>query len=200
MNSDEVREELDAARNLGEQLEAIVVSKNYPTGDRNMLLLAYWEIVSDFHRGIHALLTSEFFASAFALVRPVIESLVRAHVAVRGSDEDLQRLLNDTYRVNLETIRPWIDRTFGLEGLMGRFLNERTRKALHGYTHVGLHQLGRRFDRGYVKTQYSDGEVIEVIRVTTSAIFMLTILLTKHFGFDDDWKKVGEMFEDWGKH
>jgi hypothetical protein len=108
--------------------------------------------------------------------------------------------MNDTYRVNLETIGPWIDKTFGLEGLMERFLNERTRKALHGYTHVGLHQLGRRFDRGYVKTQYSEGEIIEVVRVTTTAIFMLTMLVTKHFGFEDDWNKVHALMDEWGKH
>ena len=193
--------ELDAARKSGEQLEAIaVVEKVYPRSERNLLLLAYWDLVSDFHRGIHATLTSEFHASAFALVRPVVESLVRAHVAVRGVDDDVALLLNDKYRVNLETIGPWIDQAFGLNGMMARFLNERTRKALHGYTHVGLHQLGRRFDQGYVKGQYSDAEIIEISRVTTSAFFMLSLLLTKHFGFEDDWKKVGDLFAEWGKH
>jgi hypothetical protein len=173
--SDAVQKELDAARKFGEQLDATVTSKNYPTGDRNMLLLAYWELVSDFHRGIHALIKSEFFASAFALVRPVVESLVRAHVALKGSEAELQRLQTDDYRVNLEKIGPWIDAEFGLEGLMERFLHKRTREALHSYTHAGLLQIGRRFDSGYVKPKYSDGEIVEVIRVATSAIFMLTI-------------------------
>jgi len=44
---------------------------------------------------------------------------------------------------------------------------------------------------------YSDDEVIEVIRVTTSAVFTVTNLVTKHFGFEDDWKNVGQMFEQW---
>ena len=35
---------------------------------------------------------------------------------------------------------------------------------------------------------------------TSSAIFMVTNLVTKHFGFEEDWKKVGQMFEEWGKH
>jgi hypothetical protein len=200
VTSETVQKELDTARNFGEQLEAIVVSKNYPTGDRNMLLLAYWELVSDFHRGIHALIRSGFFASAFALVRPAVESLVRAHVALKGSKVELQRLQTDDYRVNLEKIGPWIDAEFGLEGMMENFLNKRTREALHGYTHAGLHQLGRRFDTGYVKPKYGDDELVEVIRVATSAIFMLTILVTKHFGFEDDWNKVNALLEQWGKH
>jgi hypothetical protein len=176
------------------------VSRNYPTGDRNMLLLAYWELVSDFHRGINALIRSEFFASAFALVRPVVESLVRAHVALKGSEADLQRLQADDYRVNLEKIGPWIDAEFGLEGMMERLLNKRTREALHGYTHAGLHQLGRRFDSGYVKPQYGDGELVEVIRVATTALFMMTMLGTKHFGFEDDWKNVNALLDQWSKH
>jgi hypothetical protein len=200
MTSEKVQKELDSTRKFGEQLEALVVSKNYPAGDRNALLLAYWELVSDFHRGIHALILSGFFASAFALVRPVVESAVRAHVALKGSEIDLQRLQTDDYRVNLEKIGPWIDAEFGLDGLMENFLNKRTREALHSYTHAGLLQLARRFDSGYVRPQYSDEEILEVLRVTTSAIFMLTNLVTKHFGFDDDWKRAGQMFEEWGKH
>lgn len=200
MTSDKVHKELDTARSFGEQLEAIAVSKNYPRGDRNMLLLAYWELISDFHRGIHALIRSEFFASAFALVRPVVESLVRAHVALKGSETDMQRLQTDDYRVNLEKIGPWIDAEFELDGLMENFLNKRTREALHGYTHAGLHQLGRRFDAGYVKPQYADDELIEVIRVTTTALFMVTILMMKHFGFEDDWNKVHALLDQWGKH
>jgi hypothetical protein len=200
MVSGDVQKALDAAKQFGEQLEVIVTSKKYPACDRDMLLLAYWELISDFRRGVHALIKSEFFASAFALVRPVVESLVRAHVALKGSEAELQRLQTDDYRVNLEKIGPWIDAEFGLEGLMEHFLNERTRDALHSYTHAGLLQIGRRFDSGYVKPKYSDGELVEVIRVATSAIFMLTLLVTKHFGFEDDSKNVGEMFEAWGKH
>jgi hypothetical protein len=200
MISDRVQEELDSARKFGEQCEALVVTKNFPSGDRNVLLLAYWEVVSDFHRGIHALIKSEFFASAFALVRPVIEALVRAHVAIKGSEADLQALHADSYRVNLKEIGPWIDQQFGLDHLMENMLNEKTRGALHSYTHAGLLQLGRRFDAGYVKPQYSDDEIIEVIRVTTSSLFMVTNLVTKHFGFEDDWKKADQLFEEWGKH
>jgi hypothetical protein len=63
--SDAVQKALDTPRECGEQLQEIVTSKSYAAGDRNMLLLGYWELVSDFHQGIHALVKSEFFASAF---------------------------------------------------------------------------------------------------------------------------------------
>ncbi len=83
---------------------------------------------------------------------------------------------------------------------MENFLNDVTRSALHSYTHSGLLQLGRRFDGHDIKPNYLDGEIIEVVRVTTSAIFMVTNLVTKHFGFEDDWKSVSQMYDEWGKH
>ena len=201
MISERVQKAIDSARKFGEQLEEIVVGKNqFPTGDRNVLLVAYWALMFDYHKGILSLLQSEFFGAAFALVRPVVEANVRAHVALKGSEEDLGRIQSDDYTVNFKVIGAKIDADFGLDHLMENFLNEVRRSALHSYTHSGLFQLGRRFHGNDIKPNYSDDEVIEVIRVTTSAVFMVTNLVTKHFGFEEDWKNVGQMFEEWGKH
>lgn len=196
-----VGKEIDRARMFGEQLETTVASKNQlPTGDRNVLLVAYWALMFDYHKGILILLQSEFSGAAFALVRPVVEAVVRAHVTLMGSDEDLLSIQKDEYKVNFKEIGAKIDAAFALEGFMENFLNDVTRNALHSYTHSGILQLGRRFDGTDVKPNYQDDEIIEVIRVTTSAIFMVTNLVTKHFGFDHDWQKVSQLFDEWGSH
>jgi Family of unknown function (DUF6988) len=200
MLSAQVQRKPDAAQKFGEMLEPIVISKKYTDGERDTLLLAYWELLSDFHRWVHALLQNQFFGSAFALVRPIVENMVRAHIAVMGTAEEVKRLRDDTYKVNFKEIGTKIDAAFGLNHLMENFLNERTREVLHSYTHGGLQQLGRRFREGEVRPNYKDGAIIETIRVATSALFMMTNLLTKHFGFEDDWKKVTEMYLEWGKH
>jgi hypothetical protein len=201
MITEKVQKEIDSARKFGEQLEEIVVSKNqFPTGDRNILLIAYWALMFDYHKGILSLLQSEFFGAAFALVRPVVEAVVRAHVTLMGSEEDLLSIQKDEYKVNFKEIGAKIDAAFALEGLMENFLNDVTRSALHSYTHSGLLQLGRRFDGNDIKPNYSDEEIIEVVRVTTSATFMVSNLVTKHFGFEDDWKNVSQMYDEWGKH
>ena len=199
--SDKIQKELDSARKLGKQLEQVVVSKNqFPIDDRNVLLVAYWALLFDFHKAILSLLQSELFGAAFALVRPVVEANVRSHVVLKCSEEDLKRIQNDDYTVNFKQIGAKIDADFGLDHLMENFLNDVTRNALHSYTHSGILQLGRRFDGNDIKPNYSDDEIIEVVHVATSAIFMVTNLVTKHFGFDEDWKKVGKMFEEWGTH
>ncbi len=129
-----------------------------------------------------------------------MEAVVRAHVAVKSSEEDLKRIRSDEYAVNFKQIGPRIDADFGLDHLMENFLNDVTRNALHSYTHSGLLQLGRRFDGNDIKPSYSDGEIIEVVRVATSAVFMVTNLVTKHFGFEEDWEHVSEIFADRGRH
>jgi hypothetical protein len=129
-----------------------------------------------------------------------VEAVVRAHIVIKGSQEELAAIQNDDYKVNFKAIGPRIDADFELEHLMEKFLNEVTRNALHSYTHSGILQLGRRFEGNDLKPNYPDEEITEVIRVATSAIFMVTNLVTKHFGFEDDWKKVGELFGGWGAH
>lgn len=201
MTSEAVKKEIQSARILGEHLEEIVASKNqFPTGDRNILLIAYWALMFDYHKGILSLLESEFSGAAFALVRPVVEAVVRAHVTLMGSEEELISIQKDEYKVNFKEVGAKIDAAFSLEGLMENFLNDVTRSALHSYTHSGLLQLGRRFNGNDIRPNYSDEEIIEVIRVTTSAVFMVTNLVTKHFGFEQDWVNVSRMFAEWGKH
>jgi len=116
-----------------------------------------------------------------------------------GSEEDLQTLHNDKYRTNFSKIVTEIDTAFAMEGFFQNFLNG-AKEALHGYTHAGLHQLGRRFSGTDLVPNYSDGEILEVIQTSTSAVFMVNNLVTKHLGFDEEWKKNTDLFDEWGKH
>jgi len=76
----------------------------------------------------------------------------------------------------------------------------RARIALHSYTHAGVLQLGRRFSGDDLIANYSEEEIIEVIRVSTCGVFMVNNLVTKHFGFEEEWKQTNKLFDEWGKH
>lgn len=194
-----VESELERAQRLGEQLEDLVVRRGQcPDEDRNILLIAYWALVFDYHKGILALLSNRFCGSAFALVRPLVEALVRSHLVFIGSDEDVRKIREDEYRVNFEKIGPQIDAAFALDGFFEKFLNQ-ARTALHSFTHSGVSQLSRRFDGHDVKPHYKDDEIIEVIRCSTSAVWLVTNLVTKHLKFHDEAKRAEELFTEWGK-
>lgn len=194
-----VQTELESARRFGAQLEELVVRRGqFPDDDRNILLMGYWALIFDYHKGILSLISNGSCGSAFALVRPVVEALVRSHVAVKGSTDDVQRLQQDEYRVNFTTVGSWIDAEFGLGDFFTNFLT-RTRDALHSYTHAGVSQLARRFNGHDLKPHYVDDEIIEVIRGCTSAVWMVTNLVTKHLHFDEESEKAQELFLEWGK-
>jgi len=195
-----VQNELENARRFGEQLEELVVRKGgCPDDDRNILLLGYWALLFDFHKGILDLIANDICGSAFALLRPLLEALVRAHLAVRGSADDLERLQQDDYRTNFVTVGPWIDREFDTGNLFTKFLED-ARLALHSFTHAGISQLGRRFEGHSLTPTYREAEVVEVIHVTTSAVWMVTNLVTTQLGFNEEANRAGELFLQWSKH
>lgn len=199
MISEQLQKEMDSARRFGQQLEGLVFRREgCPAGDRDVLLIAYWSIVFDCHKAILTLLPAGLLAAAFALVRPVVEVMIRAHVVLICSPEDLLKIQQDEYRVNFTDVGPQIDKAFGLGSFMVDFLKGAS-KTLHSYTHGGILQVGRRFDGSDLKPRYTDGEITEVIHTTTSAIFMATNLVTKHFGFEEEWRRTTEMFFECGK-
>jgi len=192
--------EIKNANEYANRIEDLVVAKGQcPTGDRNTPLMGYWSLTFEFQRAILCLIDNKFYGAAFALVRPIIEATVRAHVVIMASQEVLEQLHADTYKTNLATVGKEIDVFFKLEGLFEKFL-QGARKALHSYTHVGMLQLGRRFSGTDLKHNYSDGEIIEVTRVSTSAVFMVNNLVTKHLGFEEEWKENTRLLVEWGKH
>jgi hypothetical protein len=192
--------EIQRANQVGYALAKLVVARGEcPTGDRNTLLIAYWSLIFDFHGGVLCLLSNKLFGSACALVRPIIEAAIRAHVAIMGTEEDVRKLRKDEYWTNFGTVGKEIDAFFHTDDFFERFLKQ-AKPAFHSYTHAGLSQLGRRFSGSDVTPSYSEGEIVEVIRTTTSAVFLVTNLVTKHFGFEEEWKRCGKLFAEWGEH
>jgi hypothetical protein len=116
-----------------------------------------------------------------------------------ASPEVLEQLNADTYKTNLATVGKEIDTAFGSRDLFENFL-QGARKALHSYTHVGMLQLGRRFSGTDLRSNYSEGEIAEVIRVSTSAVFMVNNIVTKHLGFEGEWKENNRLLVEWAKH
>ncbi len=58
-----VQTELGSARRFGAQLEELVVRRcQCPDDDRNILLVGYWALILDYHKGINTPLCSTVFA------------------------------------------------------------------------------------------------------------------------------------------
>lgn len=193
-----VQGEIDSASEFQRGVKKAVLARRHcPAGDRDVLLVGYWSLILDYHKGILSLLTHGCPGSAFALVWPVVEALIRSHIVLIGSDDDLCKIRDDTYVVNFKTVGAQIDAAFRLDGFFENFVKG-ARDALPSFTRSGASQLGRRFKGTNLTPTYSDEEIRQVIRMTTTAVFMVTNLLTKHFKFEPEAKAAGELFKDWG--
>jgi hypothetical protein len=196
-----VQREIENASEFGQRLEDLVVNKGTvqlgEAGDRDKLLLAYWSLVLDYDKGILTLIRERFYAGAFALLRPTIEAVIRAHVVLMGTDSDVLRIKDDTYAVNFKTVGAEIDKAFGMGTYFDKFLNG-ARGALHSFTHSGLSQLGRRFKGNDLQAHYGEDEIIEVIRTSSTAVWFVTNLVVKRFKWQLEAEEADRLFLEWG--
>ena len=175
--SGELRREVERAAKNHTFIVRTIPDKFIGNSDEKILIASMLSLVLEHHGAIiHLFGTGQFDGSALALVRPLIDSAYRAHwVYSCASKDNLVKIREgqDVYPglINMATE---IEKKVGAGGF---FLGvEPYIKALHGYTHGGLEQLGRRFDAdGDVRPSYRDGEKSEAIRATTAHLTALTI-------------------------
>jgi len=161
--------------------------------------MGYWSLAFELHKAILALIRIEYLGASFALVRPIVETVIRAHLVIYVSENVLKEILDDKYRTNFWNVGKEIDDQYRMEGIFEKFLKDAT-PALHGYTHIGMHQIGRRFKGTDLVPSYSEEEIIEVIRTSTSAVFMVNNIVTKFLGFEKEWNTNTKLFSEWGEH
>ena len=75
-----VKEEIERSTAFGQELEDLIVKRGTLTfvdQTRDRILAAYWPLVFDYDKSILHLLRAGFYGGVFALVRPLVEALVR---------------------------------------------------------------------------------------------------------------------------
>ena len=93
-----VQNEIDRATALGCRLQDLLVGKQLTLGmtaqntpDRDKLLAGHWALMVDYHEGMLGLMKQKLYSSAFALLRPTMEALIRAHVILFALQDDRDR-------------------------------------------------------------------------------------------------------------
>jgi hypothetical protein len=175
--SEALKAELDRAIAMHTFVVWNVPDKFTGDTDEKLLVGSYFSLILEHHGAIlHLLQAGQFDGSALALVRPLIDAAYRAHwVYSSASPENIAKLRNgekcDPGLINMaEAVEKNVD-AGGFFLTITPYIN-----ALHGYTHGGLEQLGRRFDAaGDIRPTYSDGEKTEAIRATTAHLVALAI-------------------------
>jgi hypothetical protein len=71
--------------------------------------------------------------------------------------------------------------------------DKRVRDALHRYTHSGTMQVARRFDGNKISPSHKPNERADVVRMTTLAFAMSTVIITASLDFHPERTRANEI-------
>lgn len=131
---------------------------------------------------------------AFSLIRPITEAFNRLHVAMFGTDNQFQALLNGSYRTEYKTEGELIDETSGFAPLFGP-LFEKIKDTLHGFTHAGVEHLSRMSDGESITPNYSDEDTADLLHYSTMFVLFATVSIA-HFLDREDEKTASKKLLD----
>lgn len=177
----ELRNELERANSLHILVMKTFPSTFTPADDRVNMLAAKTHLADDLYGSILYLLSAggPYDGGAFALVRPLVEASVEGQWQfLCASEETFSRAYaGEDVDPGLRNMMDELDKRIGDTVFAGLRANVKT---LHGFTHGGIEQLGRRFDsKGNLRANYSDKEKIDVIRVCTAIYVLLCSVFCK---------------------
>jgi hypothetical protein len=203
MSDSNVRADLITAVQIAKELEGLVLKRfplNLPQDrDRARLILGFWALVFDYQKSILVLINAGLYGGAFALLRPIIEAVLRAHVAMSCRPAVVQTLKRDKYQVDFKQIGPHLDKIYGMEGFFEGLI-KRAEILLHSFTHSGGAQVSRRFVGEDVQMDFTVEELQEGISGAIAMSFMVTVLTTRFFGFDEEWAAANKIYATKAKH
>lgn len=199
----DIGREINRAAILGTRLEHLVykraeAGKLIVIAKNDDLLMAHWSLMFQHCKGVGCLVLHEFYSPAFALFRPIFETLVRACVVCVGTAGQVQKIRQDKFMVNFEKDGGKIDRALGTGPRMKNFLKG-TRFLLHSLTHSGTAQLGMHLDAGQIGPSVSDDRILALLRQCSNAAFLMTMLVTKHYGMQEEAETANTLFTEYGK-
>jgi hypothetical protein len=194
--------EIDRHARFGQRLEDLVYhaakgGKIVYHTKRDDLFTSYWSLVFDYCKGIVLLLSKEIHSPAFALMRPLVEAVVREHIALVGSDDEVRKIRTDRFKVNYDRDGERLDKLFNSGSLFKDFLRT-SRDMLHSLTHSGTAQLQRRWDGDVLGSGFSDEQILALLALCASAVYMTTLLITKHFGLEEQRETADSAFLELG--
>ena len=137
-----------------------------PADDRSLLAVGCFDVALEHQGAIALIFSAELYGSAFALLRPLTESLVRG-----------LWLLNCATDIEMNKFKKGkLDKTFGQlvkefeakigtpDGVLSSF-KKTAWTALNGFTHTGFYQVSRRHGNERVEGNYPDHELVNALSV-----------------------------------
>ena len=148
----------------------------FPVNKRLLLSIAAFDVVLDHFTGITALIEKRVYGAAFALVRPLFETFVRAvWLKDCGTDQDLLLFERDEFSRSGGQALKEIEQLESFKSGALSNLKRQAWSAMSSYTHGGFQQIARRVKGKTINPNYTDEEIIEVLRLSQAFALMAFI-------------------------
>lgn len=170
---DALQAELKLAEEGIDEVKRILSSHHFSDDEWSTTVIGFIAQGIEHHAAILLLLRSGLVGSAFALVRSVVEILVRGVWMTTCATEAQVKKFREQDKIDSSfgEMSGAIDKACGIDFFQD--FKTKSWDALNSYTHTGILQLGRRFSGDKLEPSYTDGEQIEVLRTSTISIVLL---------------------------
>jgi hypothetical protein len=179
-------------RHLALKIEGL----EFPASDRNRVAAACFHQALEHHEAIVRLVRLRLYGSAFALVRPLFESYVRAiWLGKCANDSDLGRFHKGKLNKEFGALVSDIEAHEGYNvGVIAR-VKSASWRAMNDFTHGGPLQIIRRITNDSIAANYANDEVAEALSfagaiglLATSEIALLANRIDIATGLLEDMK------------
>jgi len=109
----------------------------------------------------------------------------------------VKKIRSDRFKVNYYKDGARIDKVLGSGTLFEGFLKD-SRDMLHSLTHSGTAQLQNRWDGDALGSGFTDDRILALLTTYSISVFMTTILVTRHFGLDEQRQAAEAAFLEFG--
>lgn len=148
----------------------------FPVNKRLLIAIAALDVVLDHFTGITALIEKRVYGAAFALARPLFETFVRAvWLKDCGTDKDLAEFERDQFSRSFGQALKEIEQLESFKSGALSNLKKQAWSAMSSYTHGGYQQIARRVKGKTIDPNYTDEEIIEVLRLSQAFAMMAFI-------------------------
>jgi Family of unknown function (DUF6988) len=169
----------------------------YPDDTRSVWVAGSIAVALEHHEAISLLIERQLTGSAFALVRSMVDTVVRAHWinAVASEDQVEQAREDENVFPSMSEMSKTVGKAYGTDELFGRFTAEW--RAMCSYTHSGALQIGYRFTGTDVKPSYKKEAKVQVLNLTNMAVLFLAGMFFMSTGHQPEADETRTMLLDY---
>jgi hypothetical protein len=183
---------------IRERLWDLLERHAYPDDERSVWVAGSLAVALEHHAAISLLINKQLTGSAFALLRPMVETVVRAYwISAVASDEEIERARQDDKKAfpPMAEMSAAVGKACGADELFQPFIS--AWDAMCSYTHSGARQIANRFTGTDIKPSYSEGAIVQALNSTNMALLFLAAMFFVSTGHQPEIDKARTMLLDY---